>query len=127
MAHFAQIDENNIVTQVIVVADSDCGDGQYPESDAIGAAFCNSLLGGTWKQTSYNNNFRKRYAGIGYTFDAENDMFIAPQPFSSWTLDNEGDWQPPVAMPEDGSNYYWDEEAQTWVAEAEDTATFGVA
>ena len=116
MAHFARIDENNIVTQVIVVADSDCGGGQYPESDPIGAAFCNKLLGGTWKQTSYNNNFRKRYAGIGYTFDAENDMFIAPQPYASWTLDAEGDWQPPVAMPDDGNPYVWNEETQSWDA-----------
>ena len=116
MAHFAQIDENNIVNQVIVVADSDCGGGQYPESDPIGATFCNNLLGGTWKQTSYNNNFRKRYAGIGYTFDAEKDMFIAPQPYPSWTLDAEGDWQPPVAMPDDGNLYVWNEEIQSWDA-----------
>lgn len=115
MAHFAKIDENNIVIQVIVVADSDCNGGNFPESEDSGAAFCNNLLGGTWKQTSYNNNFRKRYAGIGYTFDAENDMFIAPQPYPSWTLDAEGDWQPPVAMPDDGKPYYWDEETQAWV------------
>jgi len=115
MAHFAQIDENNIVTQVIVLADSDCGGGQYPEADPIGAAFCNNLLGGIWKQTSYNNNFRKRYAGIGYTFDAEKDMFIAPQPYPSWTLDDEGDWQAPVPYPDDGKVYEWDEENQTWV------------
>lgn len=114
MAHFAQIDENNTVTQVIVVSDSDCGGGQYPESDPIGAAFCNRLLGGNWKQTSYNNNFRKQYAGIGYTFDAERDMFIAPQPYPSWTLDNEGDWQPPVPYPTDGKMYYWDEDFQSW-------------
>jgi len=116
MAHFAQINENNIVTQVIVVADSDCGGGQYPESDPIGAAFCNNLLGGTWKQTSYNNNFRKRYAGIGYTFDAEKDMFIAPQPYASWTLNSEGDWEAPVAMPDDGNPYIWNEETQSWDA-----------
>jgi len=115
MAHFAQIDENNIVTQVIVVADSDCGGGHYPEADPIGAAFCNNLLGGVWKQTSYNNNFRKRYAGIGYTFDAGKDMFIAPQPYPSWTLDDEGDWQAPVPYPDDDKFYEWDEDNQTWV------------
>jgi hypothetical protein len=115
MAHFCQIDENNIVTQVIVVADSDCGGGQYPESDPIGAAFCNKLLGGTWKQTSYNNNFRKRYAGIGYTFDAEKAMFIAPQPYPSWTLDNAGDWQAPTPYPADGKMYKWDEATTSWV------------
>jgi hypothetical protein len=114
MAHFAEIDANNIVTRVIVVADRDCGGGNYPESDPIGAAFCNKLLGGTWKQTSYNNNFRGRYAGVGYKYDAELDMFIAPQPFPSWTLDAEGDWQAPVAKPEGA--YTWDEAAQEWVA-----------
>lgn len=94
MAHFAQIDEKNIVVTVIVVADSDCGGGNYPESDAIGAEFCNKLLGGTWKQTSFNHNFRKQFAGIGFYFDEENDRFISPQPGPSWTLDSEGDWQP---------------------------------
>lgn len=115
MAHFAQIDENNIVLRVIVVSDDNCAGGNYPESEIAGAYFCNKLLGGTWKQTSYNNNFRKRYAGIGYTFDAENDMFIAPQPYPSWTLDSEGDWQPPVSMPDDGKPYQWDEETKNWI------------
>lgn len=115
MAHFALIDENNIVLQVIVVANNDCGGGDFPQSDFIGAAFCNKLLGGTWKQTSYNNKFRKRYAGIGYTFDAEKDMFIAPQPYPSWSLDEEGDWQPPVPYPSDGKKYAWDEELGAWV------------
>lgn len=78
MAHFAQINENNIVTQVIVVADTDCAGGQFPSSEFAGAYFCNRLLGGNWKQTSYNNKFRGRYAGIGYTYDAELDEFIAP-------------------------------------------------
>jgi hypothetical protein len=112
MAHFAQI-ENNIVTRVIVVADADCAGGQFPESDPIGAAFCNNLLGGTWKQTSYNSNFRKYYAGIGYKYDSALDMFITPQPFSSWTLDAQGDWQAPVPKPE--GPHTWDEDAQEWV------------
>jgi hypothetical protein len=115
MAHFAQIDENNIVIRVIVVADSDCNGGQYPESDPIGAEFCNKLLGGVWKQTSYNSNFRKRYAGIGFSFDAEKDMFIARQPYPSWTLNDEGDWQAPVEMPDDGKFYQWDEELLMWL------------
>jgi hypothetical protein len=78
MAHFAQIDEHNIVTQVIVVADSDCAGGQFPNSEFAGAYFCNRLLGGVWKQTSYNGNFRGRYAGIGFTYNPELDEFIAP-------------------------------------------------
>jgi hypothetical protein len=83
MAHFAQLDENNVVTNVIVVANSDCGGAEFPESDAIGQAFITSLAGmegTTWKQTSYNGNFRGRYAGIGYTYDAVLDEFVAPPP-----------------------------------------------
>jgi len=115
MAHFAQIDENNIVTRVIVVADSDCGGGNYPKSDPIGAEFCNKLLGGTWKQTSYNNNFRNCYAGIGYTFDAEKDIFIPAQPYDSWTWNTETQvWEAPTPYPDDGESYSWDEENQQW-------------
>jgi hypothetical protein len=114
MAHFAQINENNIVTQVIVVSNDDCGGGEYPASDSVGAAFCTNLLGGTWKQTSYNNNFRKRYAGIGYTFNAELDAFVAPQPYPSWTLNAEtADWEAPVAKPAEGS-WTWNESTQQW-------------
>jgi hypothetical protein len=115
MAHFAQIDENNIVTQVIVVSDSDCAGGNFPESEPAGADFCNKLFGGTWKQTSYNNNFRKRYAGIGYKFDEGLDMFITPQPYPSWTLDDNGDWNSPIPFPSDNKLYYWDEETQSWI------------
>jgi hypothetical protein len=114
LAHFCQINEQNIVTQVIVVSDDDCDGGQFPDSDPIGAAFCHDLLGGVWKQTSYNSNFRKHYAGIGYKYDSALDMFITPQPYASWTLDAQGDWQPPVAKPE--GDYAWDEATQAWVA-----------
>lgn len=114
MAHFAQINSDNVVTQVIVVSNDDCGGGNYPESDAIGAAFCTSLLGGTWKQTSYNNNFRKRYAGIGYTFRADLDAFVSPQPYPSWTLNEEtADWEAPVAKPTEGF-WTWNEAEQKW-------------
>lgn len=81
MAHFAQLDNNNIVQQVIVVGNDDCGGGEFPASEAVGQAFIASLgLTGTWKQTSYNNNFRGRYAGIGFTYDADLDEFVAPEP-----------------------------------------------
>ena len=114
MAHFAQINSDNVVTQVIVVSNDDCGGGNYPESDAVGAAFCTNLLGGTWKQTSYNNNFRVRYAGIGYTFNEELDAFIAPKPYPSWTLNEEtADWEAPVARPEEGM-WAWNEATQEW-------------
>jgi len=114
MAHFAQINSDNVVTQVIVVSNDDCGGGDYPESDAVGAAFCTNLLGGTWKQTSYNNNFRVRYAGIGYAFDEDLDAFIAPKPYPSWTLNEEtADWEAPVARPEEGA-WAWNEANQRW-------------
>ena len=81
MAHFAKINEENIVQQVIVVNNSDCGGLEFPESESIGQSFINSIgLIGTWKQTSYNSNFRKNYAGIGYTYDPIDDAFIAPMP-----------------------------------------------
>jgi hypothetical protein len=114
MAHFAQINEDNIVTQVIVVSNDDCAGGDYPESDPVGAAFCANLLGGTWKQTSYNNNFRKRYAGIGYTFREDLDAFVGPQPFPSWTLnETTADWEAPVPMPTEGY-WTWNETSQQW-------------
>lgn len=81
MAHFAQLDSNNMVQQVIVVSNDDCGGGEFPASEAVGQAFIASLgLTGTWKQTSYNNNFRGRYAGQGYTYDPELDVFVEPAP-----------------------------------------------
>lgn len=115
MAHFAQLDENNVVQQVIVIADENCGGGDYPTADQPGQEFIASLgLTGTWKQTSYNNNFRKRYAGIGYTYDQVNDVFIAPQPFASWTLDANFDWQAPTPMPETGGPWVWNEDTLAW-------------
>ena len=114
MAHFAQLDENNVVTQVIVVANEELLDNGV-ELEAKGIAFCQSLLGGNWKQTSYNGNIRKRYAGIGFTYDADKDAFIAPQPYGSWTLDADLNWQAPVAMPEDGKAYAWFEPNQEWI------------
>ena len=87
MAHYARIDENNIVQQVIVVDNKDTADAFGVEKEYIGAAFCERLLGGTWKQTSYNGNMRKNYAGIGYTFDAARDAFIPPRPSDDATLD----------------------------------------
>lgn len=104
MAHFAQIDENNVVTQIIVVAN---------EHEANGEQFCHNLLGGTWKQTSYNGNIRKRFASIGGTYDPAKDIFIAPQPFPSWQLDSDSNWVAPKPMPE-GGLYIWDEPTLTW-------------
>ncbi len=86
MAHFAKI-ENDVVVQVIVVDNKDTADANGVEKEYIGAAFCERLLGGTWKQTSYNGNFRKNYAGLGYTYDPARDAFIPPKPSDDATLD----------------------------------------
>ena len=115
MAHFAQLDENNVVTQVIVVANKDTADANGVEKEYIGAAFCEKLFGGTWKQTSYNGNFRKNYAGIGYTYNADIDAFVPPKPFPSWVLNNDtAQWEAPVPMPE-GGMYSWDEATGSWI------------
>jgi len=115
MAHFAQLDENNVVTQVIVVANTDTADANGVEKEYIGAAFCEKLFGGVWKQTSYNGNFRKRYAGIGFTYNAALDAFVTPKPYASWTLNNTtADWDAPVAKPDDGKNYIWNESTLSW-------------
>ena len=122
MAHFAKI-ENNIITNVIVVGNDVCGEPTltFPETESAGRAFIANTLkfDGVWKQTSYNNNFRGRYAGIGYTYDAVNDVFVAPQPFPSWILDANHMWQPPTPKPVDASFenlYRWSEEDLEWVA-----------
>jgi len=115
MAHFAQIDENNIVTTVIVIDNKDILDSDNNESEEIGIAFCNELLGGVWKQTSYNSTFRYNYAGIGHTYDEVKDAFIAPQPFPSWNLNANCQWEAPVEYPLDGGKYSWDEDIIDWV------------
>ena len=103
MSHWAKV-ENNIVTQVLV----------GPNYGDEGEAFFNAL-GGTWVKTSYNNNIRKNYAGIGFTYDATRDAFIAPKPFNSWLLDEDTcRWQAPVPYPTDDLMYEWDEELTDW-------------
>ena len=115
MAHFAEIDTDNIVTQVIVVVNNDILDEQGNESEALGIQFCTNLLGGTWVQTSYNNNFRKNYAGVGGTYDKTRDAFISAKPYPSWTLvEDTCQWTAPTAYPDDGKNYTWDEDTTNW-------------
>ena len=115
MAHFAELDENNVVLRVIVVGNKDTADASGVEKEHIGAAFCEKLFGGTWVQTSYNGNVRKRFAGIGMTFDADRDAFISPKPYNSWVLNEETcAWEAPVAMPEDENMYTWNEETTSW-------------
>lgn len=111
MAHFARIDENNIVQEVLVVDNSQEHRGHDFLANDLG-------LGGRWIQTSYNNNFRKQYAGIGFWYNEEKDIFVQPQPFPSWNLDENWDWQPPTPRPD--SFHYWDEETLSWINLKED-------
>lgn len=132
MAHFAELNENNEVLRVIVVLNSDVTDVNGVESEELGIAFCKRLFGldTIWKQTSYNNNFRFRYAGIGFTYDQVLDAFIAPKPYPSWLLDpTTAEWKAPVPMPtltEDeikaGHYYAWDENSKNWVLSISDPA-----
>jgi hypothetical protein len=115
MAHFAELNENNIVQRVIVVDNKDCLDANNVESEAVGIAFCHNLLGGIWKQTSYNANFRKNYAGNGYVYDSSKDAFIAPTPFSKWILNEETcQWEAPIAYPDDEKFYIWNDNKGEW-------------
>jgi hypothetical protein len=114
MAHFAQLDEQNNVTQVIVVANEELLENGL-ESESKGIAFCQSLFGGIWVQTSYNGNVRKNYAGIGYTYDKQRDAFIPPKPYPSWVLiEDTCQWTAPVERPTDAS-YQWDEPTTSWI------------
>ena len=130
MAHFAELDENNIVTRVVVVSnDIETAAGPLGENNmhVDGETWCvNFFKGGTWKQTSYGHNFRKQYAGIGYTYDSSKDKFIKVKPYSSWSLDSNDDWQAPVTYPSittygsndplDTYSISWDEDNLRWTA-----------
>lgn len=116
MAHFAKLNEENEVIQVIVVANEELLENNI-ESESKGIAFCKSILGENtnWIQTSYNSTFRKNFAGIGYTYDEIRDAFIPPKPFNSWILDEDTcRWQAPVPRPTDGKLYVWDESTLSW-------------
>lgn len=122
MAHFAELDENDVVLRVLVVSNETITvDGI--ESEQAGIDFLQSLLGGTrWKQTSYNAKFRKNYAGIGYTYDPQRDAFIPPSPYPSWVLDETNlVYVAPKPYPNDGRHYVWDETSVEWTL-AEDPA-----
>lgn len=110
MAHYAFLDNSNIVTEVIVgVDETELINGLSPEE------WYGNFRGQVCKRTSYNNSIRKQYAGIGYTYDAVADVFITPKPFPSWSLDENYDWQAPIDYPADGKRYSWDEANQVWV------------
>lgn len=118
MAHFAKLDSDGRVIEVHVVHNNELLDENGVEQEERGIDFLKTWSQGheAWKQTSYNGNFRKHFAGVGYTYDAERDAFVPPQPFASWAL-NETTcvWEPPVQYPTDGKGYQWDEDALTWV------------
>ena len=122
MAYFCEIamdqGREGLVLRVHKIADEDCLDGEGNESESVGAAFCNSIWGGTWKQCSYNKRIRTHFPSPGFTYDEGRDAFIPPQPYSSWTLNNSSlTWEAPVALPADASMsnpYTWDEESKSW-------------
>lgn len=115
MAYFAELDSTNTVIRVLSVSNDNCPD-PAPDNEQQGIAFLESLgLGANWKQTSYHGTFRLRYAGPGYSYDPINDVFIEPQPFPSWTLDENFQWQPPIAYPTDGGIYVWNDEEENWM------------
>ena len=114
MAHFVQITDGIVTNGVVVHNNELLVDGVEVESK--GAEFCTNLFGGQWVQTSLNHRIRKQFAGIGYAYNSTADVFIAPQPYPSWTLDSNFDWQPPTPMPSTGGTYRWSEEELEWVA-----------
>jgi|TARA_R110000751_G_scaffold56939_3_gene121143 hypothetical protein len=129
MAYFAELNGDNVVTRVIAVGnDISTAAGPLGDNDmhVDGETWCvNFFKGGTWKQTSYNNNFRKQYAGKGYTYDAAKNKFIRPEPFASWSLDENDDWQAPVTYPSniDDKIINWDEENRKWIAKGRTDST----
>lgn len=121
MSYFTKLNDNDEVLQVISIDNAVVGEPElvFPQTEPLGQSYIvNTLrLGGSlnsWKQTSYNNNFRKQYAGIGYKYDRVNDVFICPQPYASWTLDENFDWQPPIPKPDNENIYLWNEDEQEW-------------
>jgi hypothetical protein len=115
MAHFAEVGVDNVVLRVLVVDNKELLDDQGQELEAFGKRFLRNIFGGTWVQTSYNGNFRKRFAAIGDTYDSQRDAFIKPKPFDSWTLNEDTcNWEAPVAYPDSTRAHQWNEETQEW-------------
>jgi hypothetical protein len=140
MAHFVELESkidpteftsetHLIVKRIVVVAnDIPVNGGTLENNDCHvdGETWCSNFFqGGVWKQTSYNNSFRKQYAGVGFRYDETKDKFIAPQPFSSWTLDTNDDWKAPISYPSETSNKYitWDEDNLRWIATSKSNST----
>ena len=115
MAHFAEIDENNIVRRVVVINNSVLLDSDGNEQESLGVEFCAQTFSGTWKQTSYNSNIRKNFASPGYSYNSSIDAFVPPKQFNSWLLDTEiAEYVAPVDMPDNENQYMWNEETTSW-------------
>jgi hypothetical protein len=127
MAHFAELNSSNEVLQVVVISNEDVdanGGDESAQAETFVATIVPYTTGGVaWKQTSYNNNFRKQYAGIGYSYNSSKDKFLSPQPYASWSLNSNDDWEAPVTAPtvtEIDSNpvsISWDEDNQKWLGQ----------
>jgi len=114
MAHFAELDTNNEVLRVVIISNADV-DANGGDEHVDAEAFVTNLLGGiSWKQTSFNHNFRKQYAGVGYSYDTSKNKFIGIKPFPSWELNSDDDWEAPVAYPDDDKDYNWNETTKAW-------------
>lgn len=116
MAHFAELDENNIVKNVLVVENSVLLDANGNEKEELGVEYLKNIFGhSNWKQTSFNNKIRHQYAGLGFVYDSEADVFHPPQTFKSWVLNKETWlWEPPFPKPNDDKKYGWNEEIENW-------------
>lgn len=118
MASFAKLNDRNSVIEVLAISNDVVNNLPFPESEPLGVSFLNQTFDGysNWKQTSYNSNFRKNFAGIGYTYSVELDAFVPPKPYPSWLLDtNTAQWVPPIPYPTDGNLYQWDESTKSWL------------
>lgn len=114
MAYFAELDEKNTVLSILAVHNNELlVDGI--ENEQKGIDFCNTIKQAKWVRTSFTGSFRKRYANVGFTYNEIADIFVAPQPFASWSLDSNYDWQAPIDYPADGKHYSWNEDEQDWV------------
>jgi hypothetical protein len=116
MAHFAKLDNDETVVEIIVIDNEALLGLEFPHSEPVGQKYISELgLEGTWLQTSYNGNFRKAYAGLGYLYNKKLDAFIAPKPYNSWSLNtNTAQWQPPIPYPNDKKVYTWNEDSKAW-------------
>ena len=116
MFYFAKVELDTTISEVIVVAESDCDNLEFPQSEPVGQSFLGSLgKGGLWLQTSIDRAYRKNFASFGCMYISSLDIFTEPQPYPSWSLDENGDWQAPVSKPDQDGFWYWDESEQQWV------------